>query len=600
MMVGAVAMNAAAAVKPNVLWILTDDHRYDSIRAFNQMLHGHEMSEFGYVESPQIDRLTTMGTTFINTYCQAQGCAPSRASMHFGRYPFRSGVYEFEYHNNKAEHCRPTLPERMAALGYQTAHVGKLGVRIRTIKNGEAVNLDLYQTDFDSKTLADEGLTEWGKVSLLKDINGRKLAGPIKKIEFLKDDDGTMYYISEPLEKENPQFAGMAEEASIKFNLMRKATMKKPATVFTPGILGGVSPRAAGKTRDGYYTSVFQDYLQAENGTFDLGSQTVRGIDPSRPLFCHIGFDVPHTPVLPPADYRARFHNRKYTIPTMSKEEWNTMPRQMQKQVKASYSNDFSDEQKQQMVQDYYAFCAYGDDLVGKAADSFIAYSEKHQQPWMVVYVCGDHGWKLNDHGSYSKFTPWEEDTHNPIVVVSSDKKAFPAGKVVRDFMEFVDIAPTVLAAAGVDLNTPENDYLDGFDMAKVASKAIPARDYVIGESHAVTGPRAFIRTKEYVFSMQNRPTKNRGENMEWARTASWEDLDPALYNMKSDPDETINLAYNKEYEHIAQTMKKKLVDVVLGDNRVEVNWGKGTRVTGTEIFRSNFAPGADDKKLKL
>ena len=33
-------------------------------------------------------RLTEMGTTFINTYCQAAGCAPSRTSMHAGRYPF--------------------------------------------------------------------------------------------------------------------------------------------------------------------------------------------------------------------------------------------------------------------------------------------------------------------------------------------------------------------------------------------------------------------------------------------------------------------------------------------------------------------------------
>jgi arylsulfatase A-like enzyme len=54
-----------------VLWILTDDHRYDSIRAFNQILHGREMSELGYVESPNTDRLAKMGTTFINTYCQA-------------------------------------------------------------------------------------------------------------------------------------------------------------------------------------------------------------------------------------------------------------------------------------------------------------------------------------------------------------------------------------------------------------------------------------------------------------------------------------------------------------------------------------------------
>ena len=47
--------------------------------------------------------------------------------------------------------------------------------------------------------------------------------------------------------------------------------------------------------------------------------------------------------------------------------------------------------------------------------------------------------------------------------------------------------------------------------------------------------------------------------------------------------------------------MKKKLVNIVLGDNRLEVNWGDGMRgATGIEVFRSNFAVGADDKKLTL
>lgn len=65
-----------AQQQPNVLWILTDDHRYDAVRAFNKMLTGDEMSGLGYVESPSIDRLTQMGTTFVNAYCQAQAVPP--------------------------------------------------------------------------------------------------------------------------------------------------------------------------------------------------------------------------------------------------------------------------------------------------------------------------------------------------------------------------------------------------------------------------------------------------------------------------------------------------------------------------------------------
>lgn len=273
----------------------------------------------------------------------------------------------------------------------------------------------------------------------------------------------------------------------------------------------------------------------------------------------------------------------------------------MRRQVMAGYTDHFNTSDKQKMIQDYYAFCAYGDDLIGKSVDAFIAYNEKQNKPWLIVYVNGDHGWKLNDHGSASKFTPWDIDVHNPIVVVSSDKTKFPEGKVVQDFVEFVDIAPTILAEAGADLESEKFAYLDGMNMAAIASGDTQKRDYIIGESHAVTGPRAFIRTKEYVFSMQTRPHKKRGQDLDWAQNASYEELDPGLYHMPSDPKEVNNLAFDKKHKKVAQKMKQKLMDIVLGDNRVEVEWSsKGSNATGTAVFKSNYAPGAHDYKLKL
>tara|TARA_R110002049_G_scaffold182485_2_gene350297 strand:+ start:23238 stop:25094 length:1857 start_codon:yes stop_codon:yes gene_type:complete len=586
------------AEQPNVLWVLTDDHRYDSIRAFNRMLHGREMSELGYVESPHTDRLAMMGTTFINAYCHAPGCAPSRASMHYGRYPFRSGIYEFEYHNNNAEHCRPTLPESMAALGYQTTHIGKLGVRVKTIKDQSAAPHPIYQQSFYFKDLARDGLCGWGK-DWIREINGVKFDKPFQSLEFFVTPEGNVEYCSLELEKVMPQFAGTCAETMQKYDLLRHYNKNKGKHVDSGMILAGVSSREAGKTRDGYYASIFVDYLANRNRKFSVGSQDYSGVDTSKPLFCHIGFDFPHTPVLPPGDYRKRFHQHAYKVPSITEREMNTLPAQLKRQVMQGYSDHFTDAEKQAMIQDYFAFCAYGDALVGQATDAFIAYSESQQQPWTIVYVCGDHGWKLNDHGAVSKFTPWDVDTHNPIIVVSSNKRAFPAGKVVTDFTEFVDIAPTILALGGATLRDEEYEYLDGSNLADVASGEVPARDYVIGECHAVTGPRAFIRTKDYVFSMQIRPDRKRGRNMQWARNASYKELDPALYHMPTDPKEVNNLAFHPDHQHIARKMQRKLTDIVLGDNRIEVDWGDN-KALGTTIFRSNFAPGADDKKLKL
>ena len=591
------APSAAGESKPNILWIVTDDQRYDSIATFNKMLHGREDSALGYVESPNVDRLAAMGTTFINTYCHAQGCAPSRSSMHLGRYPFRSGVYEFEYYNNNAEHSRPTLPEQMAKLGYQTAHLGKQGVRLKTVKNGKAVKHRMYQSYIGHHAMWIDGLTDWGK-SWLYQIDGVKFDEPMKNVLYFMTPEGEREYASLAVEAKFPKYVGSAEAVKKKYEHLRHYNPGQTMHLTDGLLLAGVSSQPAGKTRDGWYLWSMEQFLENENKEFSVGSQSTQGANPDKPIFVHLGFDFPHTPVLPPADYRERFQQYTYKVPTFDEEELETMPKQMRHQALHRHSNHFTDAEKQAMIRDYYAFCAYGDRLVGQAADKFIEYSEKHDQPWMIVYVCGDHGWKLNEHGAICKFAPWEIDSHNPIIVVSSNKERFPAGKVVRDFTEFVDIAPTCIAAGGGDLKDPAFDYLDGYDLSAYAADEIPARDYVIGETHAVIGPRAYIRTKDYVFSMQSRPNRNRGENMDWALNASYEELDPGLYHMPSDPNELNNLAFNPEFQEVAMKMKEKLIHIILGDNRVEVDWKKDA--TGTTVYRSNFAPGADDKVLKL
>lgn len=530
---------------------LTLEKKSKNLEKLQEMLYGRENSALGYVESPNVDRFAEMGTTFINTYCQAQVCAPSRASIHTGRYPFRSGIYQFEYFNNNTDNSYPPLPEEMAKLGYQTMHVGKLGVRIRTLKEGKVSNYPIYKNDINFKMLDQYLLPEWGKKAIVKEINGVKLKKSLRNVVYFKDADGTIFYKSEQLEKENPKFTGMAKEAIEKYDLFYKYNDKKnqPQSVFNKDVLAGVSPQPAGKTRDGNYTSTFINFLKNENKKFKVDSICFDGVDTSKPLFAHVEYDLPHTPVLPPADYRERFQKHTYKIP------------------------ELSDEEKQKKVQDYYAFCAYGDALIGEAVDSFIEFSKKKNQPWMLVYVCGDHGWKLNEHGFIAKNTPWEIDSHNPIIVVSSDKKKFPVGKVVTDFTEFVDIAPTILNAAGANIKGSKFNHLDGLNLEKVAYRKTIARDYVIGESNHSIGPRAYIRTKDYMFSVKTCPNSKRGVNMDWAMKATYKELDPALYHSIKDPNEINNLAFDSKYQEVAMKLKKKLLNIVIGDGRAEINW---------------------------
>ena len=139
-----------AGQKPNILWIITDDQRPDSIAAFNRIRRGDADSPLGKVLSPNIDRLAAMGTTFINTFNQNPSCAPSRTIMHTGRYSHQTGVYGFEYYNPVGlPHWKPMVPEILRdEAGYQTITVGKLGIRDQHFANKKNPNGPLlYQTE---------------------------------------------------------------------------------------------------------------------------------------------------------------------------------------------------------------------------------------------------------------------------------------------------------------------------------------------------------------------------------------------------------------------------------------------------------------------
>jgi len=82
--------------QPNILWIITDDQRPDSVSAYNQAMYGQKESPLGYVESPNIDKLAAEGVLFTHAFTNSPVCGPSRGSMHSGRYPFRNGHYAFE------------------------------------------------------------------------------------------------------------------------------------------------------------------------------------------------------------------------------------------------------------------------------------------------------------------------------------------------------------------------------------------------------------------------------------------------------------------------------------------------------------------------
>ena len=96
--------------RPNIIFIITDQQRFDTIRALG----------FDYMETPNLDRLVNEGVTFTNCHITAASCAPSRASLFTGYYPHTTGVLK------NADLWRHSWIENLAESGYRCVNVGKM------------------------------------------------------------------------------------------------------------------------------------------------------------------------------------------------------------------------------------------------------------------------------------------------------------------------------------------------------------------------------------------------------------------------------------------------------------------------------------------
>ncbi len=508
--------------------------------------------------------------------------------MLMGLYPHHSGRYGFEQTHNEHDLATKPIPQILKENGYQTVNIGKSGYRVYEWQNKPTWNsLNFYDLEVSYKN----DLNKHGLTDFYKDTTRSKGQTNIRELYYFPDNRNEETWLVKDNETVIPD-----QNLDKELHILR-AYSRKNAEM----ILGGVSPKPAGETLDGHIVKTFQQYLANPNTRYKTNfKRTLQGPDSTRPLMINLGFHLPHTPVLPPKSFRDQFKNREYIIPDFSKQEREKLPAQLRKLSEVMDMSAMTDKDKQQAIADYYAFCAYGDALIGEAIESFKQYSKSNNQEYVIVLTVGDHGWQLGEQGIEAKFSPWNTSNQGIIIVAESSPKAFPANTVHSNFIEYVDIAPTLYGAANIqesNIDTP----LDGYDLAKVLSNNNKKREYVIGEINHVVGPRAFIRSQRYAFSMRTRPKNGKpgqgfepGEDIKWAFTASSKKVEMALYDLNCDPNEQNNIAYNKNYQHISAYFRNKLGNIVLGDGRVEIDWKKTNNYKVTD-----FAKGADDKKLQ-
>ncbi|MBX2843782.1 MAG: family 78 glycoside hydrolase catalytic domain [Flammeovirgaceae bacterium] len=103
--------------KPNIIFILTDDQRWDALS-----YSGNEI-----IQTPEMDKLAKEGTYFKNAIVTSPICAASRASIFSGLHE-RTHKFTFQTGPIKSEYMNSSYPKVLKEAGYYTGFFGKFGV----------------------------------------------------------------------------------------------------------------------------------------------------------------------------------------------------------------------------------------------------------------------------------------------------------------------------------------------------------------------------------------------------------------------------------------------------------------------------------------
>ena len=172
-------------------------------------------------------------------------------------------------------------------------------------------------------------------------------------------------------------------------------------------------------------------------------------------------------------------------------------------------------QQAREAIAAYYACVSFVDDNIGRVLDTLDR--EGLAKNTIVVFL-GDHGFHLGDHGFWSKYSMLEGARKAPLLVRVPGAPA--NGKACRQFVEFVDLVPTLGELLKLDL--PAN--LEGTSFVPLlADPDRPWKSAIFMWDGA--GGRV-VRTRRHSY-------------MEFGKGT----VPAALYDLEKDPWETVNLA---------------------------------------------------------
>ncbi len=411
-------------------------------------------------KTPHIDRFASTAVRFDSAYCQATCCNPTRTSFLTGLRPLSTRVLSNRHVMD--EHLPAgvlTLPEMLKNRGFYTAVIGKL----------------FHRTDYAERQLA-----TFDRIEMYDRPPGWDGPAPILRFPPLPK---TRRGEPPPKDRKSKEFRQWRARRSDRYG-------------------------DSGLTREQE-----RDYRMARTAVALLEEFSKS----KRPFFLALSQSRPHTPLVAPKQYVDMYDPAEIPDPPAPVKDLRGFPyvqRATGRNPDIFMQRQPTPQQAKEAIAAFYACVSFVDDNLGMVLD---ALEKEGLDKNTIVVFLGDHGFHLGDHGCWSKYSMLEATRRVPLIVRVPGAPA--NGKVCRQFVEFVDLVPTLGELVKLDL--PGN--LEGTSFVPLLSD--PGQPWKKAVFMVDGNGGRMVRTRKYSYlELKKGPVQK------------------ALYDLEKDPWETVNV----------------------------------------------------------
>ena len=392
----------AETKQPNIIFIMSDDHAYQAISAYDTRL----------IQTPNIDRIAKMGMLFTNACVTNSICAPSRATILTGKHSHLNGKIDNHF---PFDTTNITFPQLLQNSGYQTAMFGKL-------------HFGNSPKGFDQfKILPGQG-SYYNPDFITKNEGNIKVDGYVTDIVT----DMTLDWLQNERKADQPFLLMYLHKAPHREWLMAERHMAEFTKKTFP------EP-----------TTLFDDYSGRGSAAKEAEMNLLKHMNWSgdSKLYPEV-MDEMGIPDLSGWD-KGAFEREVGRLSPEQKANWDKAYMQVNEDFKKAFPTMTEKEKMQwryqRYMQDYLGTIAAVDENVGRVLDYLEA--NDLMENTIIVYT-SDQGFYLGEHGWFDKRFIYNESFKTPLLVSWPGK--IKAGSKSDEMVQNLDFAQTFLEAAGI------------------------------------------------------------------------------------------------------------------------------------------------------